>query len=107
VSEEYTASIFSAEVEAVCSSETLVSTYKSTRRYNPEDNHRHKGVIAAVCALIFYTKQWNQWSYRYSLFYNILCTILIKQKYKQKIANVTDCSQISSRVVTFISVLEN
>jgi hypothetical protein len=40
VSEEYTASIF--RTEAVCSSETLVSTYKSTRRWNPEDQHRHK-----------------------------------------------------------------
>jgi hypothetical protein len=27
------------KMEAVCSSETLVSTYKSTRRYNPEDQH--------------------------------------------------------------------
>jgi hypothetical protein len=25
----------------VCFSETLVSTYKSTRRYSPEDQHRH------------------------------------------------------------------
>jgi hypothetical protein len=31
-----------AEVmEAVCSSETLASTYKLTRRYNPEDQRRH------------------------------------------------------------------
>jgi hypothetical protein len=29
------------KMEAVCSSETLVSTYKSTRRYYPEDQHRH------------------------------------------------------------------
>jgi hypothetical protein len=27
-------------MEALCSSETLVSTYKSTRRYNSEDRHR-------------------------------------------------------------------
>jgi hypothetical protein len=26
-------------MEAACSDETLVSTYKSTRRYNPEDQH--------------------------------------------------------------------
>jgi hypothetical protein len=26
-------------METVCSSETLVSTYKSTRRYNSEDQH--------------------------------------------------------------------
>jgi hypothetical protein len=42
VSKEYTSSIFTADVlkmEAVCSSEMLVSTYKSTRRYNPEDRH--------------------------------------------------------------------
>jgi hypothetical protein len=31
---------FRAEVEAVCFSETLVSTYKSTRRHN-SDEHRH------------------------------------------------------------------
>jgi hypothetical protein len=29
------------KMEAVCSSKTLISTYKSTRRYNPEDQHRH------------------------------------------------------------------
>jgi hypothetical protein len=28
-------------MEAVYFSETLVSTYKSTRYYNPEDQHRH------------------------------------------------------------------
>jgi hypothetical protein len=28
--------------ETVCSSETLVSTYKFTRCHNPEDQHRHK-----------------------------------------------------------------
>jgi hypothetical protein len=28
-------------MERACSSETLVSTYKSTRRYNPGDQHRH------------------------------------------------------------------
>jgi hypothetical protein len=27
------------KIEAVCSSETLVSTYMSTRRYNPEAQH--------------------------------------------------------------------
>jgi hypothetical protein len=30
------------KMEAVCYSETLVSTYKSTRRYNPEDQHSTK-----------------------------------------------------------------
>jgi hypothetical protein len=29
------------KMEVVCSSETLVSTYKSTRRYNPEDQSRY------------------------------------------------------------------
>jgi hypothetical protein len=29
------------KMEAVRSSETPVSTYKSTRRYNPEEQHRH------------------------------------------------------------------
>jgi hypothetical protein len=28
-------------MEALCFSETLIPTYKSTRRYNPEDEHRH------------------------------------------------------------------
>jgi hypothetical protein len=29
------------KIEAVCLSETLASTYKSTRRHSPEDQHRH------------------------------------------------------------------
>jgi hypothetical protein len=29
------------KMEAVCSSEILVSTYESTRRYNPAKQHRH------------------------------------------------------------------
>jgi hypothetical protein len=29
------------KMEAVCSSDTLVSTYKSTRRYDPKGLHRH------------------------------------------------------------------
>jgi hypothetical protein len=43
VAEKHTASIFSSEDEGsrLCSSETLVSAYKTTRRYNPEDRHRH------------------------------------------------------------------
>jgi hypothetical protein len=28
-------------MEAVCSPETLVSTYNATQRYNPEDQHGH------------------------------------------------------------------
>jgi hypothetical protein len=32
-------------METVRSSETLVSTYKSTRRYNPEDQHQHPASI--------------------------------------------------------------
>jgi hypothetical protein len=32
---------FKAKMQAVCSSETLVSSYKLTSRYNPEDQHRH------------------------------------------------------------------
>jgi hypothetical protein len=28
------------KMEAVCLSETFISTYNSTRRYNPEDQHR-------------------------------------------------------------------
>jgi hypothetical protein len=28
-------------MEAVCSSETLISIYESTRRHNPEDQHQH------------------------------------------------------------------
>jgi hypothetical protein len=30
------------KTEAVCSSKTMVSTYKSERRYYPEEKHRHK-----------------------------------------------------------------
>jgi hypothetical protein len=30
------------ETVGQCFSETLVSTYKSTRRYNPEDQHLHR-----------------------------------------------------------------
>jgi hypothetical protein len=41
VSEEHTASIFRAEVQWRCFSETLISTYKSTWRYSPEGQHRH------------------------------------------------------------------
>jgi hypothetical protein len=33
------------KMEAVCSYEMLLSAYKSTRRYNPEDQHRHKKVL--------------------------------------------------------------
>lgn len=32
---------FSLKIEAVCLSETLVSTYKSTGRFYPEDQYRH------------------------------------------------------------------
>jgi hypothetical protein len=46
------------EVEAVYSSETLVSTYKSTRRYNPEDQNRHA---------------YEAYSYNYIV--SILCTV--------------------------------
>jgi hypothetical protein len=28
------------KIEALCSSETVISTYKSTRRYSREDRHR-------------------------------------------------------------------
>jgi hypothetical protein len=34
-------SMFSYKMEAVCASETLVPTYESTRRYNPEDQHQY------------------------------------------------------------------
>jgi hypothetical protein len=34
---------------AVCSSETLISAYKFTRRYNPEDQHRHKLWSFSLC----------------------------------------------------------
>jgi hypothetical protein len=32
--------VYVLKIEAVCSSEMLVSTYKSTRRRNPEDQYR-------------------------------------------------------------------
>jgi hypothetical protein len=37
------------KMEAVCPSETLVSTYKSTRRYSPEDQYLHLK-MEAVCS---------------------------------------------------------
>jgi hypothetical protein len=36
-------------MEAVCSSETLVSTYKFTRRYNPEDKYGHEFFSCISC----------------------------------------------------------
>jgi hypothetical protein len=44
VSKEHTASISNPEIEAVCSSETLVSTYKSTLRHNADDRDGLRGV---------------------------------------------------------------
>jgi hypothetical protein len=38
-------------MEAVCSSETLVSTYKFTRRYNPEVQHRRRSTYV-ICNFI-------------------------------------------------------
>jgi hypothetical protein len=32
------------KMEVVCSSDTSVSTYKSTRRYNTEQQHGHEGL---------------------------------------------------------------
>jgi hypothetical protein len=55
-SEEHTASILGLKMEAVCSSETLLSTYKSTLPYNPEFKHRHEvhtmAWFMAYCAVI-------------------------------------------------------
>jgi hypothetical protein len=34
------------KMETACFSETLVSTYKSTQRYNPEEQHRHITIIS-------------------------------------------------------------
>jgi hypothetical protein len=39
--EDYTSPPSALKMEAVCSSETFVSTYKSTWHYKPEDQHRH------------------------------------------------------------------
>jgi hypothetical protein len=41
VSDEHTAFVYreAIKMEAVCSSEMLVSTYKSIQHYNPEDQH--------------------------------------------------------------------
>jgi hypothetical protein len=38
-------------MEAVCPSEMLVSTYKKTRRHNPEDQHRQKYPELAAAAV--------------------------------------------------------
>jgi hypothetical protein len=47
------------KMEAVCSSETMISTYKSTRRHNPEEQHRHLhrrenliSYLGSVCLLV-------------------------------------------------------
>jgi hypothetical protein len=47
---QYTTS--SLKVEAVCSSETLVSTYKSTWHYNPEDQQWHPVTLVTELAVI-------------------------------------------------------
>jgi hypothetical protein len=49
VSETHTVSTFRAalKMEAVCSSETVISTYNPTRRSNPENQHRYD--LRAAC----------------------------------------------------------
>jgi hypothetical protein len=44
------------KMEALCSSETLVSTYKSTRSYNPEQQHRQVITLKSglVCKIQLY-----------------------------------------------------
>jgi hypothetical protein len=39
------------QMVTVCLSETLVSTYESTRRHNSEEQHRHRSVL--ICTDIF------------------------------------------------------
>jgi hypothetical protein len=41
VEKEVTDKKFALMMEAVQTSETLVNSYQSTRRYNPEDSHLH------------------------------------------------------------------
>jgi hypothetical protein len=53
VSGEHTASIFRVEVlelEAICSSEPLISNYRSTRRHSPEDHHDHQQIYIYLSA---------------------------------------------------------
>jgi hypothetical protein len=42
---EYTSAL---KIETVCSSKTLVPTYESIWRHNPEDEHRHNYFYFAV-----------------------------------------------------------
>jgi hypothetical protein len=64
VSKKHTASIRpDLKVETVCSSETLVPTYKSTRRRNPEDQHRQprrrEDLESRIRTFIFFTESWQ------------------------------------------------
>jgi hypothetical protein len=50
--EEHIASYSALKMEAVWSSETLVYTYKSRWRYNPEDQHRY--VVQSIIIYYYY-----------------------------------------------------
>jgi hypothetical protein len=52
-------------MEAVCSSETLVSTYKSTRRYNPENEQRHRNRISERRDQRGRSEKWNKKTDKY------------------------------------------
>jgi hypothetical protein len=39
--------------KVVCLYETLTSTYKSTRRYNPEDQHRYISILFDVSCVVY------------------------------------------------------
>jgi hypothetical protein len=52
-------SVSSVKMEATCSSETLVSTFKFTRRYNPEQ-HRQWNDVNWFCTTISVTMKFKQ-----------------------------------------------
>jgi hypothetical protein len=77
------------KMEAVCSSETLVSTYKSTRRHNPEDHHH--AVTTWNLTLFLYCLDINNSHMAVQFIFTVqlpplltneLCWILTQLKYK-------------------------
>jgi hypothetical protein len=85
--EEYTAPTFRTlallglKAEAVCSSATLVSTNKSTRHHNPEDQHRHFGRRESIkCNLLYTNPLFNPLGYTFNFFF---CFGSIKSSWPQ------------------------
>jgi hypothetical protein len=65
------------KMEAVCTSETLISSYKSTRRYNPEDQHREKAIIIIIIIIIMKLIELNLYFYYYYFLYYVYIYLLV------------------------------